>query len=265
MNDIDLYEKSTYTDSGIRFIGIEKDSYFPLHWHEHWEVHFMLNGKAQIRCGSKIISFKENDCIIINSNELHEGIPGEKHHCFKFKLHPAFFDKKHFFFKNFIHDDTVTALMHRIIEFFDKDDAPSKFAAKGYMYQLISYLCENFIDESQHVDVNKEKFEKMNTVASYLHKNYASDITTDALAKMSHYNYSHFCHTFKEVFGLSVNKYLTDIRINKASSLLTTCDMNITEIASVIGFVDPNYFARIFKKEKGVSPSEFRKLNSDNH
>lgn len=259
MNDIELYEKSTYTDSGIRFIGIDEDSYFPLHWHEHWEVHFMLHGNGQIRLGNKTVSFKENDCVIINSNELHEGISGQHYRCFRFKLHPAFFDKNHFFFKNYIHDDTVTSLTYKIIEYYDKEDMPSKFAAKGYMYQLISFLCENYVDESQNVGISREKLEKMNTVASYLHENYASEITTDALTKMSHYNYSHFCHTFKEVFGVSANKYLSDIRINKASSLLLTTDMNITEISSVVGFTDPNYFARIFKKEKGLSPSQFRK------
>ena len=109
-----------------------------------------------------------------------------------------------------------------------------------------------------------EKLEKMNTIASYMHQNFSSEITTEELVQMSHYNYSHFCHSFKEVFGTSANKYLLSIRLNKASSLLLTTDLNVTEIASLSGFTDPNYFARIFKKEKGLSPSGFRKSNSNN-
>ncbi len=259
LHNIELYEKSMHTDSGIRFIGIGKNSYFPSHWHEHTEIHFMLKGSAQIRCGSKILSFKENDCIIINSNELHEGFHGPDYDCFKFKLHPVILDNKYFVFKNFVHDDTTTELMYKIIQLHENRDAVSKFSVKSYLYQFISHLCLNHLDENQHTEINKEKLEKMNTVASFLHTNYASEITTEALVEMSHYNYSHFCHTFKEVFGISANKYLLNIRLTKATSLLTTTDMNITEIASVIGFTDPNYFARIFKKEKGFSPSDFRK------
>lgn len=262
MNSIELYEHSQHTDSGIRFIAIGTNSYFPLHWHEHLEVHFMLRGKAQIRCGSKLISFEDNDCIIVNSNELHEGIPGTEYQCFKFKLHPSFFDNKYFIFNNIIHDDTVTDLMKKIVKLYEKTDDTSIFLVRSYMYKFASHLCENYVDKSFNLQKNnKEQLEKMNTIASYMHQNYASEITTDALVKMSHYNYSHFCHCFKEVFGVSANKYLLSIRLNKASSLLLTTDFNITEIASLSGFTDPNYFARIFKKEKGMSPTEFRKLN----
>lgn len=260
MNSIELYEQSQHTDSGIRFIAIGENSYFPLHWHEHTEVHFMIRGEAQIRCGSKIFSFKENDCIIVNSNELHEGIPGQSYQCFKFKLHPSFFNNKYFVFNNFIHDDDISHLMHKIIPIYENTDDASIFLTKGYMYQFASLLCEKFTNKTfSEQKSNKEKLEKMNTVASYMHKNYATEITTEALVKMSHYNYSHFCHCFKEVFGVSANKYLLSIRLNKASSLLLTTDFNVTEIASLSGFTDPNYFARIFKKEKGLSPTDFRK------
>lgn len=265
MNRIDLYEQSQHTDSGIRFIAIDTESYFPLHWHEHWEFHFMLRGKGQIRCGSKILTFKKNDCIIINSNELHEGVVGENYECFKFKLHPSFFDNKYFVFNNLINDDTVTDLMCKMVELYQNKDDVSVFKAKGYMYQFVSHLCSNYVDKRfNEQKIHTEKLDKMNIVASYMHQNYSSEITTEDLVKMCHYNYSHFCHTFKEVFGMSANKYLLTIRLNKASSLLLTTDLNITEIASLSGFPDPNYFARIFKKEKCVSPSDFRKKKQKN-
>lgn len=262
MNRIDLYEKSTYTDSGIRFISIGENSYFPLHWHEHAEIHFMLEGSAQIRCGSKIINFNKNDCVVINSNELHEGMPGPNYKCFKFKLAPSFFHNKYFVFENYIHNETVTDLMYKIIELYQNTDAVSAFKVKSYMYQLATFLCENCIDKNQnYMTPSKEQITKMNAVASYMCTNYASVISTQELANKSHYNYSHFCHVFKEVFGISANRYLLNIRLSKASSLLMTTDMNITEIASVTGFSDSNYFARVFKKENGLSPTEFRNSN----
>lgn len=265
MNDLELYEQSRHTDSGIRFIGIDMKNDFALHWHEHLEFHFIIRGEADVRCGSRIVHFKENECLIINSNELHEGIPKGSYECFEFKLHPAFFDNKHYLFEHLVKDDNVSTLMFKIIELYERQDDASVFLVKGYIFQLISYLLEHYAikDISENVArQNIEKLEKMNTVASFMHNNYGSEITTESLAEMCHYNYSHFCHTFKEVFGMSANKYLLTIRINIASTLLLTTDMTITEIASVSGFADSNYFARVFKKETGLSPSGYR-LNKE--
>lgn len=223
----------------------------------------MLHGNAQIRCGNSVYKIKENDCLIINSNELHEGVANQKYDCFRFKIHPSFFDNKYYVFKNLVNDATITDLMNKIVELSKNNDQASSFKVKGYMYLFVSHLCANYIDKRfGEQQIYKEKIEKMNTVASFMHSKYASKITTEELARLSHYNYSHFCHTFKEVFGVSANKYLLTVRLNKACALLSSTNLNITEIAFLSGFPDPNYFTRIFKKEKGISPSDFRKKDS---
>jgi len=265
----ELYEKSRYTSSGIIFIGIDEKNDFPLHWHEHLEFHFLLQGSAKIRCGSKIIKLRKHSCLIVNSNELHMGLSKIPCVCFRFKLHPSFFENKHFIFENYIYDDTVISLMQKIIELYQNTDDSSKFITKGYIYQLIGYLCTHYTSKGLTYGTqqyNNDKIQRINSVASYLHANFASKITTNELAQMAHYNYSHFCHIFKEVFGVSVSQYLLSIRINKATTLLSTTDMTVTEIAENSGFLDPNYFSRIFKKETGFSPSHYReKVQSENY
>jgi len=151
--------------------------------------------------------------------------------------------------------------MIKIAELYRNTDDASLFLVKGYVFQLIGYLCNNYTAKSMLPNINQqnnEKLHQMNTIASYIHSNYASEINIETLAKMSHYNYSHFCHTFKEVFGMSAVQYILSIRINKASALLSTTDMNVTEIAFASGFSDAKYFARIFKRETGLSPSQYR-------
>ena len=54
-------------------------------------------------------------------------------------------------------------------------------------------------------------------------------------------------------------QYILSLRINNAQSLLETTKYNITEIASFVGYDNPLYFSRIFKKQAGMSPSEYRK------
>ena len=60
--------------------------------------------------------------------------------------------------------------------------------------------------------------------------------------------------------NLLTDPYILAIRINNAVSLLETTDYNVTEIAAIIGYDNPLYFSRIFRKQKRISPSDFHKL-----
>ena len=58
--------------------------------------------------------------------------------------------------------------------------------------------------------------------------------------------------------GKSFTDYLTDLRIEKSMKMLQTTPLSIKEISSEIGYNDPNYYCKIFKKVTGVTPTEFR-------
>lgn len=262
MNKIELYEKSRHTSSGITIVPADEPSIFPLHWHEHIELQFVLRGVLTVKCGTQTLELKKHDCLIINANELHEGIGEENCECFKFKLHPSFFDQKHYIFENLVRDPAVSSLMLKITELAQSTDDGDAYILKGHIFNLIGHLCKAHATKALTpgaIEESNEKFQKMNLIATYLHSNYATKISAKTLAEMTHYTYSYFSCAFKEVFGVPLTKYLLDIRISKASTLLRTTDMNITEIAASSGFSDTNYFARAFKKEAGCSPSEYRK------
>ena len=77
---------------------------------------------------------------------------------------------------------------------------------------------------------------------------------------------SWFIRNFKEYTNSTPAQYLLSLRISNAQTLLETTSYNVTEIADIVGYDNPLYFSRIFKKQVGLSPSEFRKqlLNSEN-
>lgn len=79
-------------------------------------------------------------------------------------------------------------------------------------------------------------------------------------ARMCRLSQSHFTRVFKEITGRSPQQFIIDLRVGRAKELLNYTDMNISEIAEASGFHDQNYFARVFKKAAGVTPSEYRKL-----
>ncbi|MGN0242538.1 MAG: helix-turn-helix domain-containing protein [Lachnospiraceae bacterium] len=72
-------------------------------------------------------------------------------------------------------------------------------------------------------------------------------------------NYHSFIRRFTNYTGISPRQYITNIRIEKAKSLLANNDFTIAEIAGFVGYQDALYFSRIFKKETGYSPSQYRK------
>ena len=61
--------------------------------------------------------------------------------------------------------------------------------------------------------------------------------------------------------GLSMNRYLRTLRLQKAKEFLLLPDLNITQVADAVGFQDPSYFGRVFAEEFGLSPSQYRDVN----
>lgn len=70
---------------------------------------------------------------------------------------------------------------------------------------------------------------------------------------------SWFLRNFKQVTAKSPMQYILTTRVNNAVSLLETTDYQVAEISAIVGYENPLYFSRIFKKQKGLSPSEYRK------
>jgi two-component system, response regulator YesN len=70
----------------------------------------------------------------------------------------------------------------------------------------------------------------------------------------------YFSRTFKKVVGRGFADYLKDLRLKKALDLLSNPILRIKEIASLVGYQDPNYFSRLMKKETGYSPGEYREI-----
>lgn len=93
----------------------------------------------------------------------------------------------------------------------------------------------------------------------YIDTHYQENITLDLLSQINHVSKYHLAHAFTEEYGISPINYLISKRISEAEHLLTTTDFSLSLISSTTGFSSSSYFAQIFKKQKGMSPTEFRK------
>lgn len=106
---------------------------------------------------------------------------------------------------------------------------------------------------------NLSLMQEMDAAVKYFHQNYNKPISIEEFAISRHMSISWFIRNFKEYTNSTPAQYLLSLRISNAQTLLETTSYNIAEIAEIVGYDNPLYFSRLFKKQCGLSPSEFRK------
>ncbi|MFH5183621.1 response regulator [Paenibacillus sp. TAB 01] len=93
----------------------------------------------------------------------------------------------------------------------------------------------------------------------YIEERYAEQLSLQQVASHVHLNAAYFSHLFKKETGRSFVNFLIDLRMNKAKLLLSNTNLNVTEVSGMVGYDLPNYFAKLFKINTGLSPKEYRK------
>ena len=95
-------------------------------------------------------------------------------------------------------------------------------------------------------------------IDKYIHENYMFDISMQDMARMMNYSEAYFCKLFKQCFHKNFISYLTEFRVAEAKKMLEEPTVNVKEIGKAVGYADSNYFAKVFKRITGQSPTEYR-------
>ena len=115
-------------------------------------------------------------------------------------------------------------------------------------------------------EVKGEKFkpdeaktsEMVRVVKKFLEEHYKEDISLQDVADVLGYSDVYFCKIFKQSFGKSFIVYLNEMRIAKAKEALANPFINIKNVSTEAGYREQNYFARVFKRMTGMTPTEYR-------
>lgn len=105
---------------------------------------------------------------------------------------------------------------------------------------------------------NRMLQKEMEKATQYFSEHFTEEISIEQYAMDKHLSTSWFIRSFKRYNGVTPMQYILNLRITNAKTLLRTTTYSVAEVASIVGYDNPLYFSRLFKKQTGLPPSEFR-------
>ena len=140
-----------------------------------------------------------------------------------------------------------------------QDYLPSLLAITQYE-DLRKWYIDKITQACRNVMTRKEEQSSsiIDRAKDYIAGHYSKDISLDDVSREVDISPYYFSKVFKEATGENFIEYLTNVRISKAKEMLQAGDCSMKEICSAVGYSDPNYFSRTFKKNVGVTPTEFK-------
>ena len=154
-----------------------------------------------------------------------------------------------------------------------------EYAQKAIDYNVMKYFLKPVdVEEFAHtinelrcqlnerMGINEKVSRKspfMESVIKYVDENFQNDIQLSCIAQKFYCSTVNLSKRFKQYTGMNYIDYVTVKRVESAKKLLMETDMNVNEVMYTVGYKDPKHFRKMFKNIAGISPSEFRKLNTE--
>ena len=280
MNFNELYEdirRGTF-DFPVQLYLVDRD--FPrfemsFHWHLEFEMVRVLRGGFELSLDGTLCSLQEGDCAWIGGGVVHGGTPQDDetvYQCIVFDLHALLDDPAvcvrsmdAFFSQGKGHTAVLrkgsrqAELMEEIIAVLEQQEAGYDMITVGLIWQLMGSLLSVPADHESSFK-NKQWMVRLKNVFTYMKDHYDRSIRLDDLAEIAGMTPKYFCRAFASVTGKTPISYLNYYRIEQAGEKLQTTYDSITDIAISCGFNDMSYFSKAFARQKGMSPSAYRKV-----
>lgn len=266
---------------------IQKDrtNLVPLHWHEHIELLKVLKGKVRVHVNGIEYEADKDEIVFINSSAVHSvnsiagsdaAIMGMVFDRFLLSNVTEGFETSTIY-SLFLSSNTIEnrftpsipiweELDHCIVRAYEEycnKDLCYEMSLKSLVYRIIAlilrYNRSKLFSSKNYLKFSSD-FDRLKPVLRSIDENYASKLYINNLSRIINLSPYHFCRYFKRVTGLSPTEYINKVRIDMTMKFLVDSDLTITEICEKTGFCSVNYFDEVFKKKKGLSPMEFRKI-----
>ena len=240
------------------------------HTHNCSELFYVIDGQGQFLIEDQTYPVSVSDLVIVNPNVAHTEV--------SLNASPLKYivlgvegleltatnndDNTNFCIINFkTHKDNILLCLQNMLTEIETKHPGYEIVCQDLMEILIVLLGRQTNFATILAPVSKKTSRLCGSTKRYIDTHYQENITLDQLAEVCHISKYHLAHAFTEEYGISPINYLISKRINEAEHLLKTTDFSLSLISSTTGFSSSSYFAQIFRKQKGMSPTEFRKLS----
>lgn len=151
------------------------------------------------------------------------------------------------------HSTRINELLHRLYQVCATPGSLPELRAKSLFLGIIAEILT--CATSQRNDKGMELVEQ---AVDYIKNHYMEQLTVPKLAGRYGLNSKQFAYLFQKHTGLGPNDYIIEHRMSRAKELLGTTACSIAEISACVGYADPYYFSKLFKKRTGFCPSLLR-------
>lgn len=247
------------------------------HWHGEVELIRIIEGKLDVTLDNSEKSVSAGDYIFVNSETVHGATPIDCiYDCIVFNL--QYLSSTEETVKSFIesmldHSVYVNEIFHPddkgfctiakgIFDAISQAGTGYTFAVTGGLYSLLGYIYSKGL-YSKTLSISSVHNEKnvitLKKALAFMRKSYDTQIALSEIADAAEISPKYLCTFFKEMTGQTPFEYLNTYRIERAARKLISSDTPVTQVAFSCGFNDLSYFIKMFKKNKGVTPKNFRK------
>ncbi|MBO5867933.1 MAG: helix-turn-helix transcriptional regulator [Oscillospiraceae bacterium] len=243
-----------------------------MHSHSSYELYYMVKGEREYFIGDRFFKITAGDLVLIPGKILHRtagegGLRYLVHFSRGFvekfftaaALEPLLKDQAIVFRGEAREVNQIQAILNLMLSEFvqaERERIPQNEALHaGYLYQLLFLVAysNNIYVPYDYAD------ERITKIIQYINENYSQINDIDEIAEQFFISKFYLCRFFKKKLGISLVSYLNKIKIREACQMIRNGENNLTEIALKCGFNSSSYFCKVFKVEKGISPTEYRK------
>ncbi|MBQ7076227.1 MAG: helix-turn-helix transcriptional regulator [Clostridia bacterium] len=221
-------------------------------------LHVFIDGKWQSHLAGSVVLFRpfepQNYYYLEKDNSISHFVHFSGVGCETILKRLGIYDLKVFMMGQSSHFKEISSRMAQ--EFAMRKPMYKDWCA-AYFYQLLSITARKYA--LRQSNVNRKSEIRINEACRIIYENIQEPPTAEELAKEFSLSISRFLHLFREVSGQSYTEFLTSLRMEKARDILLSTNMSVKDIAEYVGIYDQNYFSRCFRKNVGMSPSEYRK------
>jgi len=258
------------------------DKYHPayemsFHWHTEYEIIVVRQGQLELTVNDDCRVLQAGDVMFISDGMLHGGTPkndGTIYDCIVFEngiltknstaseIDEIFRHGRSV--KSFLPKEKYGELSACACRLADELAALEGDERKGGEIVCLGLILQFFgtairygCCEDEYTETNRH-LSRLKNALSYMEDHYSERVTLDALADAAGVTPKYLCRSFCSLTGKTPISYLNEYRIDRACEFLRTTDEPMLEIAGMCGFSDQSYFVKLFKRQKGITPGEYR-------